>query len=96
MKKLILLIIYIITLFTLHAQSEKNKVPEQVMQKIYQEVKTPYKYGLVMVPPDGSKKMDCPTVFRKGDKWFMTYIIFDGRGYETWLAGAFIVAHSYV
>ena len=32
--------------------------------------------------------MDSPTVFRKGRKWFMTYIIYDGRGYETWLASS--------
>jgi len=61
-------------------------VPESVMQKIYEEVKTPYKYGLIMVPPDDSKKLDCPSVFRKEGKWFMTYLVFDGRGYETWLA----------
>ncbi len=35
---------------------------------------------------DDSKKIDCPTVFRKGDTWYMTYIVFDGRGYETWLS----------
>jgi predicted GH43/DUF377 family glycosyl hydrolase len=56
------------------------------MRHIYEEIKTPYKYGLVMAPEDQSKKIDCPTVFRKGNKWFMTYFIFDGRGYETWLA----------
>lgn len=41
-------------------------VPDKVMQEVYEEIKTPYKYGLVMVPPDDSKKMDCPSVFRKG------------------------------
>ncbi|MEZ0542186.1 glycosylase [Fibrella arboris] len=56
------------------------------MQRIYDEVKTPYKYGLVMTPADNSQKMDCPTVFRKGKNWFMTYLIYNGRGYETWLA----------
>jgi predicted GH43/DUF377 family glycosyl hydrolase len=56
------------------------------MQSIYNEVKTPFKYGLVVVPGDDSKKTDCPTVFRKNDQWFMTYIQFDGNGYETWLA----------
>ena len=87
MNKLFIFLLACNCLFiSIHAQSGKNIVPEQVMQKIYNEVKTPYKYGLVMVPPDGSKKMDCPTVFRKGKKWFMTYIIFDGRGYETWMA----------
>lgn len=68
------------------AQSGKNKVPEKVMQDIYQQIKTPFKYGLVKVPETKSTKMDCPSVFRKGGKWFMTYLIFDGRGYETWLA----------
>src|SRR5699024_3288724 len=44
------------------------------------------KYGLVMVPTAHSKKVDCPSVFRKGGRWYMTYIKYDGRGYETWLA----------
>lgn len=61
-------------------------VSEEDMQKIFEEIKTPYKYGLVMFPPDDSKKMDCPSVFRKDGKWLMTYLVFDGRGYETWLA----------
>jgi len=69
-----------------HAQSEQNKVPDAVMQKVYNEVKTPYKYGLALVPTENAKKMDCPSVFRKDGQWYMTYIIFDGRGYETWLA----------
>ena len=68
------------------AQSDLNKVPESKMQEIYEMVKTPYKYGMVVVPEDNQKKVDCPSVFRKGSKWYMTYIIFNGRGYETWLA----------
>jgi predicted GH43/DUF377 family glycosyl hydrolase len=56
------------------------------MQQIYEEVKTPYKYGLVIIPENDTKKIDCPSVFRKGTDWYMTYIQFDGRGYETWLA----------
>ncbi|WP_442591123.1 glycosylase [Pedobacter sp. AW31-3R] len=80
----------------LHAQSRpkagvKTKITPtaiaaEKMKAIYEEVKTPYKYGLVVVPESNDKKLDCPTVFRKGNKWYMTYIIFDGRGYETWLA----------
>src|SRR6185312_5111183 len=69
-----------------YTQSTSVKVPDKVMQSIYEHVKTPYKYGLVVAPDDNSKKADCPTVFRKGSNWFMTYIIFNGRGYETWLA----------
>jgi predicted GH43/DUF377 family glycosyl hydrolase len=65
---------------------KKRNITDTVMQEIYNEIKTPYKYGLVMVPTDNSYKMDCPSIFRKDDKWFMTYLIFEGRGYETWLA----------
>ncbi|MDB4919548.1 glycosylase [Mucilaginibacter sp.] len=73
-------------IYSATAQSEKNKVPQVKMQEIYEQVKAPYKYGLVIAPDDNSKKADCPTVFRKGNNWFMTYLIFNGRGYETWLA----------
>lgn len=66
--------------------AQQTEVPQSVMQKIYEQVKTPYKYGLVITPSDSNQKVDCPSVFRKGNKWYMTYIVFDGRGYETWLA----------
>lgn len=74
-----------VSIFSL-AQDKKNVVPADKMQEIYTEVKTPYKYGLVLVPGDDSQKLDCPTVFRKGNMWYMSFIIFSGRGYETWLA----------
>jgi predicted GH43/DUF377 family glycosyl hydrolase len=70
-----------------------NAVTEKKMEEVYQEVKTPYKYGLVLNPPDKHLKMDCPTVFRKGNNWYMSYIIFDGRGYETWLAKSTDLLH---
>ncbi|OMP80367.1 DNA-binding protein [[Flexibacter] sp. ATCC 35208] len=62
------------------------QVADTVMERVYNEVKTPYKYGLVMVPANDTLKMDCPTIFRKNNQWYMVYIVFDGRGYETWLA----------
>ena len=68
------------------AQEKVVKVPDSVMQQIYEKVKTPHKYGLVMVPEDNSKKVDLRSVFREGNQWFITYIVYDGRGYETWLA----------
>ena len=68
------------------AQTTGRKVSEAKMQEIYNEIKTPFKYGLVLTPENDSKKLDCPSVFRKGNKWYMTYLVFDGRGYETWLA----------
>jgi len=56
------------------------------MHAIYDSIKTPYKYGLVMVPSGDDKKMDCPSIYRKDNKWYMVYIVFDGKGYETWQA----------
>ncbi|HPR30991.1 MAG TPA: hypothetical protein PLK12_02805 [Prolixibacteraceae bacterium] len=79
----------VVTIFILSVSCSKKlpvDVSQDVMQEIYDEVKTPYKYGLVMVPDSNRYKMDCPTIFRKDNKWIMTYIVFDGRGYETWLA----------
>lgn len=97
---------YIITIlflfFTLVAQSQnhafrtteesKNVVSQPRMAEIFEQVKTPYKYGLVLAPTSNNYKIDCPTVFQKGGKWFMTYVVYngstgaDGRGYETWIA----------
>ena len=82
------IIILISVIFTGCGQAKfkKREITNEVMQEIYNEIKTPYKYGLIMVPTDNSYKMDCPSIFRKDGKWFMTYLIFEGRGYETWLA----------
>lgn len=60
-------------------------VPQAAMEEIYQTVRTPYKYGVVLEGEDGDM-VDSPSVFRHGDRWYMVYIIFDGRGYETALA----------
>ena len=83
MQKNILLLLFIF--ISGYAVAQKV-VPQQRMQEIYNEIKTPYKYGLVVVPANDSQKIDCPSVFRKGDSWYMLYILFNGRGYETWLA----------
>lgn len=70
----------------------QHTVPQEVMQQVYERVQTPYKYGLVVAPTTNNYKIDCPTVFREGDKWYMTYLVYDGkggrdgRGYETWIA----------
>lgn len=68
------------------SRNQGIKIDPAKMQQLYEEIKTPYKYGLVVVPRSNDKKLDCPSVFREGNKWYMTYIIFDGQGYETWLA----------
>lgn len=67
-------------------------VSQERMAEVYRESRTPYKYGLVVAPEDNNHKIDCPTVFRVADKWYMTYVVYngrsgqDGRGYETWIA----------
>ncbi|MBR6319497.1 MAG: beta-galactosidase [Prevotella sp.] len=69
-----------------------DTIPSAVMQAVYQEVRTPHKYGLVVAPQDNYHKFDCPTVWREADRWLMSYVCYDGksgtdgRGYETWLA----------
>lgn len=78
--------LFVLYAISISAQTVKNDISDAEMQAIYQAVKTPYKYGLVMTPEDNTQKMDCPTVFKKGKKWYMTYLIFGGKGYETWLA----------
>ena len=81
-----------ILLLILSVTTVAQSITQQDMQRIYQEVRTPYKYGLVVAPTDNYHKIDCPTVFREGNKWLMTYVVYngkegtDGRGYETWLA----------
>jgi predicted GH43/DUF377 family glycosyl hydrolase len=59
--------------------------PREVMERVYEQVKTPYKYGVILKDENGAK-LDCPSVFRHGDRWYMMYIRFDGTGYETLLA----------
>ena len=70
-----------------------NTVASSKMQTVYEKVKTPFKYGLVLTPSDPNKKMDCPTIFHKGSDWYMSYIIYDGRGYETWMAKSSDLLH---
>lgn len=87
--KQIFLILFIVLIFSSGIGQNANKksvVTQAEMEKIFNEIKTPFKYGIVFKHPDSTKMIDSPTIFRNGDKWLMTYIIFDGQGYETWLA----------
>ncbi|AWW00800.1 glycosylase [Arcticibacterium luteifluviistationis] len=66
--------------------STNMEVPQEEMEKVFDEIKTPFKYGIVIQHPDSTKMVDSPTIFRKNNVWYMTYIVFDGKGYETWLS----------
>ena len=84
-------VVILFILFALKTFSQRD-VSQERMNEIYEEAKTPYKYGLAIAPTDNYHKIDCPTVFREGDKWYMTYVVYngrtgtDGRGYETHIA----------
>jgi predicted GH43/DUF377 family glycosyl hydrolase len=67
------------------AAAARTRVDANTMRAVYEEVKTPFKYGMVL-PPDPGTMVDSPSVFRSGDTWYMIYIVFDGTGYETRIA----------
>lgn len=87
MKRVLICCVWLLSVSWCLGQSPgKTGVDKQTMQKVFEEIKTPFKYGVVIPQPDSGRMVDSPTVFRKANQWFMTYIIFDGKGYETWLA----------
>ena len=68
---------FLLLVFSLTATAQQ--ISDDVMQRIYQEVRTPYKYGMVVAPADNYHKIDCPTVFRVGNQWLMTYVCYNGK-----------------
>ncbi|MFT7591061.1 MAG: putative GH43/DUF377 family glycosyl hydrolase [bacterium] len=66
--------------------SGETLVSLEEMESVYEQIKTPFKYGMVMIHEDTSSMIDCATIFRKDSIWYMTYLVFEGLGYETWLA----------
>ncbi len=66
-------------------EDSPGAVSDRTMRRIYYEVKTPYKYGVVMTGENGAA-VDSPSVFRYKGRWYMMYITFQGTGYETLLA----------
>jgi len=67
-------------------KSLPTSVSKEKMQAVYEQIKTPYKYGIVIRPPHKKMLVDSPSVFKNGDKWYMFYILQDGAGYSTHLA----------
>ncbi|MAT73300.1 MAG: glycosylase [Planctomycetaceae bacterium] len=62
------------------------RVSAEDMQAIYDEVKTPYKYGIVL-PRVENEMVDCPNIFRADDAWYMAYVAISNKvGYQTFLA----------
>jgi predicted GH43/DUF377 family glycosyl hydrolase len=66
--------------------ADPKPITEADMKKVFNEVQTPYKYGVLLKPGKG-ELLDCPNVFRHGDAWYMVYVTAtDKVGYETSLA----------
>jgi len=62
-------------------------VDTNTLARIYDEVKTPFKYDVVIQGAGPNEFVDCPGVFRSGDHWYMMYIAISNRvGYQTFLA----------
>ncbi|MCK5729438.1 MAG: hypothetical protein KAH68_00100 [Draconibacterium sp.] len=99
MRNLLYILLLGMLFFGCGLKGEKTKttsdiiVSQNKMEEIYDEIKTPYKYGVVFQHPDSSKLLDSPTIFRADNIWNMTYIVFDGQGYETWLAESVDLIH---
>ena len=84
--RVVYVIMFIALILSVRGQEKSLQISNSEMEKLYNEIKTPYKYGLVVVPNRKQDLIDCPSIYREGKKWFMTYILFDGVGYETHLA----------
>jgi predicted GH43/DUF377 family glycosyl hydrolase len=62
-------------------------VETNVMQQVYDAVKTPFKYGVVLTGAGTNEYVDCPSVFRRGDHWYLMYVAISNKvGYQTFLA----------
>ncbi len=63
-----------------------QSIPLERMQQVYEEVKTPYKYGIV-IRGETNQLVDCPSIFRQNGQWYMVYVGNTAKiGYETFLA----------
>ncbi len=88
MKKIFKVLTIFITpfLFCCTHIEHPTSVSQEKMQAIYEQIKTPYKYGIVICPPQQKMLVDSPSVFKHGEKWYMYYILQDGAGYSTHIA----------
>lgn len=69
------------------ARPEGRLVDTNTMSRIYDEVKTPFKYGVVLKGAETNEFVDCPSIFRRGDRWYMMYVAITNQvGYQTFIA----------
>lgn len=78
---------------SIDADKVSHAVPIERMRQVYDEVKTPFKYGVV-IRGEANQLVDSPSVFRKDGQWYMVYVTFTGNvGYETCLARSTDLLH---
>ena len=66
---------------------EGRMADTNTMQQIYDAVKTPFKYGVVLAGASTNEYVDCPSVFRHGGHWYMMYVAITNKvGYQTFIA----------
>ncbi|HLF95204.1 MAG TPA: hypothetical protein VJB14_17185, partial [Planctomycetota bacterium] len=70
---------------TVALRADLQGVPDERLKEVYEEVKTPFKHGIVL-HGEGGWNVDSPCVFRLGDRWHMLYVRENGVVHETWLA----------
>ena len=69
------------------ARPVERLVDTNTMAQIYNEVQTPFKYGVVLKGGSTNELVDCPSVFRSGKHWYMMYVAITNKvGYQTYLA----------
>lgn len=78
---------------TQHVRDAANGgVSPQTMRDVFEQVKTPHKFGVVLRAP--GTIIDCPSVYRFGGRWYMFYIQWTQEiGYETHLADSDDLLH---
>ncbi|TWT29761.1 Glycosyl hydrolases family 43 [Posidoniimonas corsicana] len=63
-----------------------HTIDDASMQRVYEELRTPYKYGTILTPEE-DQYYDCPNVFRHDGSWYMVFVkISNLVGYETCIA----------
>jgi hypothetical protein len=76
------------------AKPEGRVVDDAAMQKVYDEVKTPFKFGVILKGGETNELVDCASVFRSGEHWYMMYVAISNKvGYQTYLASSDDLLH---
>jgi len=66
---------------------EGRMVDSNTMRQVYDAVKTPFKYGVILEGASTNELLDCPSVFRQANHWYMMYVAITNKvGYQTFLA----------